>query len=196
MIAILNACGANLASVQFAIERLGKQSVLTIDPKILQSATHVILPGVGTAKHAMDKIQALALADVIRQLTQPVLGICLGMQILYEHSSEGDAVCLGLIPGNVTALPEKKEFTFPHMGWNQLNFISHESALLDGIDDHTYMYYVHGYAAPVSEYTLASTDYSNTFSAVVQYQNFYGMQFHPERSGKIGQKLLENFFGL
>jgi glutamine amidotransferase len=196
MIAILNACGSNLASVQFAIERLGKHAVLTADPKLLQSATHVILPGVGTAKHAMDKLHALGLIDVIRQLTQPVLGICLGMQILFDHSSEGDAECLQLIAGKVTALPEKKDFTLPHMGWNQLEIHQRNSPLFNGIEDNSHVYYVHGYAAPVGEKTLATTHYSNAFSAMVQHENFYGMQFHPERSGKVGARLLENFFEL
>lgn len=196
MIAIVNACGANLASVQFALQRLGKASVLSVDPDVITSASHVILPGVGTAKHAMEQLHAVNLVDVVPRLTQPVLGICLGMQILFQHSAEGDAACLQIIPGKVEAFSHRPGFTLPHMGWNQLEINDFTSPLFAGIENNSYVYFVHGYAVPVNEYTLATTHYLSRFSAMVRYKNFYGMQFHPERSGKIGAKLLENFLTL
>ncbi len=192
MIAIISACGANFSSVVFACERLGKEAMLTVDPQRIKKASHVILPGVGTANQSMQQLQQVGLPSVIRSLTQPVLGICLGMQILYEHSSEGDVDCLDIIPGKVRALVKKPGMSLPHMGWNVLH-IQNSSGLLAGIEENSYVYYVHGYASKVSEFTLASSDYTETFSAAVQYQNFYGLQFHPERSGPVGAKILKNF---
>jgi glutamine amidotransferase len=196
MIAILQACGANLASVQFAIARLGKEAVLTVDPAVLQSASHVILPGVGTARHAMQTLVSKDLIKVIYELKSPVLGFCLGVQILFEHSEEGEVPCLGLIPGKVTAMPEKEGYTLPHMGWNQLHIRAPAHPLFADIPDKSYVYYVHSYAAAISEHTLASSRHTCDFSGIVQHRNFYGMQFHPERSGKIGARLLHNFLQL
>lgn len=193
MIAIIEGCGANFASVQFALERLGKQSILTTDAKIIQAASHVILPGVGHAKYVMAQLEQLGLVEVIQALTQPVLGICLGMQILHEHSEEGDVACLGIIPGVVKPLPKKAGFTLPHMGWNQLNIVQQNNRLLQGIKNNNDVYFVHSYAVPVSEYTVAQTRHTSDFAAIVQHKNFCGAQFHPERSGKTGAKLLENF---
>ncbi len=196
MIAIIKACGANFASVEFALQRLGKASVLTTDPETIQAASHVILPGVGTASQAMQQLQQLQLISVIKKLTQPVLGICLGMQILYTHSAEGEIDCLDILPGNVLPLRQCQGLPIPHMGWNQLNISATASPLLKSIANGSYVYYVHSYAAKLGEFTEAATQYGETFSAVVGYRNFYGTQFHPERSGSIGAKILENFLEL
>lgn len=196
MIAVINGCGANLASVQFALERLGKKFILTNDIAAIKSATHVILPGVGTAKQAMTHLNNLNLCDVIFQLQQPVLGICLGMQLLFTFSSEGCVNCLGILPGEITRLPIVAGLPLPHMGWNQLAINSTSSPLLKNIENGSYVYFVHGYAAPVNDNTIAATNYGMKFSAVVQDKNFYGVQFHPERSGKVGETILQNFLEL
>ncbi len=193
MIAIVNGCGNNIASVQFALARLGKESVLTTDVNVIQSASHVILPGVSMAKQAMSQLQNLQLIDVIRHLKQPVLGICLGMQILYEFSQEGEVNCLNIVPGKVAALPQKVGLTLPHMGWNKLHIRQNKSVLMQGVAEGSYVYYVHSYAAPLNDYTVAVTQHGVEFSGIVQYKNFHGVQFHPERSGKVGERILQNF---
>ena len=196
MIAIIAGCGTNITSVQFALERLGVTGLLTTDVAQIKSADKVLLPGVGTAKHAMQQLHELGLSSVIPTLTQPVLGICLGMQLLYETSAEGDVTCLGIVPNQVKAIPRSLGLTVPHMGWNQLQFADATHPLLQGIQPEDYVYFVHSYAAPVDEYTIAAADYGVPFTAMVQKNNFYGAQFHPERSGKVGQKILENFIKL
>lgn len=196
MIAIIQGLGANIASVRFALERLGKQSIVTDDPVIIKNATHVILPGVGTAKQAMEQLEKSSLIDCIRKLQQPVLGICLGMQLLFEHSMEGDVPCLGIFPGIVAAIPTNSCLTIPHMGWNQLQLLNSDSRLIKDIENQSYVYFVHSYFAAISQYTIAITDYAEAFSAMVNYNNFFGMQFHPERSGKVGETLLRNFINL
>ncbi len=193
MIVIIKGCGSNIASIEMAFARLGKEPVLTTDVKLIQAASHVILPGVGTAKHAMLELQNLNLIEVIRQLKQPVLGICLGMQLLHEFSEEGDVECLGILPGKVALLPQKPGFTRPHMGWNQLRAEKPQSPLLQGVADKSHVYFVHSYAVPVNANTIASTTHSAPFSAMVQYNNFFGAQFHPERSGTVGELILKNF---
>lgn len=195
MIAII-ACGANLASVQFAFERLGASVLLTTDAEQIKSADKVILPGVGTAKHAMQQLVELQLVEVICNLTQPVFGICLGMQLLYEFSAEGDMPCLGIVPNKVSALPVAEGLSIPHMGWNQLQFPIEKHELLNGIHENEDVYFVHSFAAPVDQYTIAAASYGMNFTAMVQKDNFYGAQFHPERSGKVGQKILQNFLEL
>lgn len=200
MIVIINGCGANFASVEYALQRLGKEAIQTSDPEHIQAASHVILPGVGTAAYAMTRLKQLGLIQLLRSLTQPVLGICLGMQLLYEYSEEGDIEGLGILEGKVKLLQKTKNETIPHMGWNQLSIIDHQSSLLEGILPHAegqaWLYFVHSYAAPVNEYTLAVTEYTRPFAAVSQKQNFYGVQFHPERSGETGAKILNNFLRL
>ncbi len=196
MIVIVAAGGTNYASIVFALERLGKQALVTTDAQQIQSASHVILPGVGTAHQAMLQLENLQLTSVIQRLQQPVLGICLGMQILYDFSEEGKVDCLKIISGNVTALPSKQDFTLPHMGWNTLTIVDQQSPLLKGIAENSYVYYVHGYAASVNSSTSATTQYTNNFTAICQNNNFFGVQFHPERSGKVGAEILKNFIAL
>lgn len=194
-LAIIDSGGANIASLQFAVERLGLPSDLTTDPATVRDATHVILPGVGAAADCMRRLQNADLVATIRSLQQPMLGICVGMQLLFESSEEGDVPCLGLLPGRVRKFAERRDLPVPHMGWNQLEFDS-ASPLLNDIDAGDYVYFVHSYAAPVSELTLAQTRYGEPFSAIVRRGNVYGAQFHPERSARIGSLLLRNFLKL
>lgn len=196
MIAIISACGSNLASVQFAFARLGQASRITTDPAMIQSATHVVLPGVGTAHQAMSQLKTKGLIDVIRNLKQPTLGICLGMQILYRFSHEGEVPCLDIVPGNVMPLVIRENLTVPHMGWNKIRVVKQKSALVKNIPDQGYAYFVHSYVAPIDEYTLASTSHGDTFTAMMQFENFYGVQFHPERSSKLGATILRNFLSI
>jgi glutamine amidotransferase len=192
MLAIVDSGGANLASVRFALERLGVAGELTADPAVIRGAERVILPGVGSAQEGMRRLQARGLVDCVRGLRQPVLGICLGMQLLFESSEEGNTPSLGLIPGRVALLPESPGVTVPHMGWNTLE-IRQASPLLRGFDAATRFYFVHSFAGPVNGFTLASCAHGTTFAAVVRRGNFWGVQFHPERSGAAGAQLLRNF---
>ena len=192
MLAIVDSGGANIASVRFALDRLGIQSELTADPAIIRSADRVILPGVGAANEGMRKLHERGLVDCVRNLTQPVLGVCLGMQLLFESSAEGPTETLGLIPGQVELLPCAPGIQVPHMGWNTI--LSGKNApLLEGIDEEARFYFVHSYAGPVNAFTVASCDHGTPFAAVVQRGNFCGVQFHPERSGAAGARLLKNF---
>ncbi len=192
---VIGSCGANLASLGFALERLGVTAPVTERADEIRNASHVLLPGVGAARDAMRRLQAAGLADVIPTLTQPVLGICLGMQLLFTHSEEDDVACLGVISGNVRLLPQSAELPVPHMGWNDIR-ATRPAPLMAGIGDHDYAYFVHSYAAPPGDYTLAVSEYGRPFSAVVQHGNFHGTQFHPERSSDTGARLLRNFLGL
>jgi imidazole glycerol-phosphate synthase subunit HisH len=187
--------GANIASLQFALERLRADSVVTADAGQIRAASHVILPGVGAAADAMSRLRQSRLDEVIPTLGQPVLGICLGMQLLFEASQEGDARCLGLIPGRATRLAEAPDRPVPHMGWNTLD-IRRPCALLAGLSDGDYAYFVHSYALAQNEATIAGALYGTPFSACVQWRNFYGTQFHPERSAAVGARLLKNFLEL
>lgn len=184
--------GANIASLRFAMERLGVESVLTTDPDVVRAASHVMLPGVGAAADCMMRLDKAGLVGTIQALKQPLLGICVGMQLLFESSEEGAVPCLGLLPGRVRRLPNRPGLPVPHMGWNQLEF-SRASPLLNDIDPGSHVYFVHSYAAPVSELTLATCSYGEPFTALVQRGNVYGAQFHPERSARIGSLLLRNF---
>jgi glutamine amidotransferase len=191
-VAIIDSGGANIASLRFAFERLGASSTLTVDPDELRAAPRVILPGVGAAADAMRRLELLRLVEVIRELRQPVLGICLGMQLLFESSDEGDTRCLGLLPGRVQRFPDRDGFPVPHMGWNQLDFGA-DAPLMSGIARGEYVYFVHSYRAPVGPWTVATSDYGGEFSAAVRQRNFHGAQFHPERSGRVGARLLAGF---
>jgi imidazole glycerol-phosphate synthase subunit HisH len=192
MLAIVDSGGANIASVRFALERLGVQSELTADPAVIQRADRVILPGVGSAQEGMKRLQARQLVACVKGLKQPVLGVCLGMQLLFDSSAEGETPSLGIVPGRVALLPESPGITVPHMGWNTLD-LKQPSPLLRGFDASTRFYFVHSFAGPVNEFTLASCEHGTPFAAVVQRGNFWGAQFHPERSGPAGAQLLKNF---
>jgi glutamine amidotransferase len=192
MLAIVDSGGANIASVRFALERLGVQGELTADAALIRAADRVILPGVGSAQEGMKRLQAKGLVEVVRGLTQPVLGICLGMQLLFEASEEGNTPSLGIIPGRVSLLPESPGITVPHMGWNTLT-MRPDTPLLKGFNAATRFYFVHSFAGPVNAFTVASCDHGTPFAAVVQRGNFSGVQFHPERSGAAGAQLLKNF---
>ncbi len=193
-IAIIDSGGANLASLQFALRRLGAEGCVTSDPAKIRGAERVILPGVGSAGAAMARLRAARLEACIASLTQPLLGICLGMQLLYEASDEGNETCLGLIPGRVRRIPPRDGLPVPHMGWNQLEPRSSDP-LLAGIEANNYVYFVHSYAAEPGPQTVATTDYGMALTAVVRHANFCGTQFHPERSGPVGARLLANFLG-
>ncbi len=192
MLAIVDSGGANIASVCFALERLGVRSELTADPAVIRSAERVILPGVGSAVEGMRRLRERGLLECVRSLTQPVLGLCLGMQLLYESSAEGPTETLGLIPGRVALLPARPGIQVPHMGWNTLA-TGRPVGLLTGIAQDAHFYFVHSYAGPVNEFMLASCDHGTPFAAMVQRGNFSGVQFHPERSGPAGAQLLRNF---
>ena len=194
-VAIIANGGANIASLRFALDRLGASSLLTADVDTLRRAPRVILPGVGAAADAMERLHSLGLASAIPMLTQPVLGICLGMQLLFAGSEEGDTECLGIFPARVTRFPDREGFPVPHMGWNQV--VPQSGApLTRGLGDDAYVYFVHSYAAPVGPWTEAVTDYGGAFSALVRHANFHGAQFHPERSSRAGQRILANFLAL
>lgn len=189
---IIDSGGANLASLQFAFERLGARAHVTANAAEIRAAARVILPGVGAAGDAMKRLHDSGVAALLPTLTQPVLGICLGMQLLFSHSEEGSTDCLGVIPESVRRLKAAPGLPVPHMGWNQLNRLE-DDPILEGIGANDYVYFVHSYAAPVSAVTLATTDYGVAVSAVVRKGNFWGAQFHPERSAGTGARLLGNF---
>ncbi len=194
-VVIIASGGANIASLQYALQRLGTASQVSADPDRIRAASHVILPGVGAAADAMVRLRQRQLHAVIPTLRQPVLGICLGMQLLFESSEEGQAACLGVIPGRAALLASAPGLPVPHMGWNTVEALrSHP--LLAGFKRGDYAYFVHSYALGVSEATIASTEYGGPFSACVQWRNFYGAQFHPERSAAVGARLLHNFLTL
>lgn len=194
-VVLVDAGGTNIGSVRYALQRLGVQAPLTSDPVAIRAAGRVILPGVGAAGPAMARLRALGLVDVLRGLTQPVLGVCLGMQLLCAHSEEGEVDCLGLIPAGVRRLQPAPGVRVPHMGWNRLHACG-DHRLLHGMKADAQAYFVHSYAVSVGEYTLASVDHGTAFSAVIARGNFFGMQFHPERSSAVGARLLRNFLEL
>lgn len=191
-VAIIDNGGANIASLRHALERLGARSTLATSAAELASAPRVLLPGVGAAADAMSRLRALDLVEAIRALKQPVLGICLGMQLLFDRSDEGDTQCLGLIDARVRRFDDAPGLAVPHMGWNRIE-ASREDALLAGLKRGEHVYFVHSYRAPVGPWTVATCDYGGEFSAVVRRGNFAGAQFHPERSGPAGARLLANF---
>jgi glutamine amidotransferase len=194
-VVIVDSGGANLASLRYAFERLKCRTQVSADGATIASAERVLLPGVGAAGHAMARLQAAGLKTVLRTLTQPVLGICLGMQILFDHSEEGETPCLGVLPGSVRALTPAPGRRVPHMGWNELKPLKADP-LLEGVADGEYAYFVHRFAVPVGEHTVASANYGGALSAVVHRRNFWGAQFHPERSGQAGARVLQNFLAL
>lgn len=191
-VAIIDSGGANIASLLYAFARLKIDAKLTSDATVIRAADRVLLPGVGAAKNAMTRLIDADLVEVIRQLTQPVLGICLGMQLLCDGSEEEDVECLGIIPGIAGKLPVTDNFPVPNMGWCATTLRSEDSAL-KGIEDGSFFYYLHSYALPVSRYTIATADHSDAFSSMIRHKNFIGAQFHPERSSNSGARLLSNF---
>jgi glutamine amidotransferase len=192
---IVDSGGANLASLQYALARLGVSSIVTDDPQRIACAARVLLPGVGAAGDAMRRLRAHGIDQVIPALKVPLLGICLGMQLLFEHSSEDDTRCLGVLPGRIGRLQPSPNRPVPHMGWNTLETLK-EDALLRDVDGSDHVYFVHSYVAPISATTLASVCYGDSFAAVVRRNNFSGVQFHPERSGRVGERVLRNFLTL
>jgi glutamine amidotransferase len=192
---IIDSGGANLASLQYAFERLGARTHVTTDLAAIRSAPRVILPGVGAAGNAMRRLHSSGVAALLPRLTQPLLGICLGMQLLFKASEEGASICLGILPDTVRRLPPSALLPVPHMGWNQLLPLKADP-LLEGIQRNDYAYFVHSYMAPVSPVTIAATEYGGPLSAVIRHGNFWGTQFHPERSAATGARVLANFLRL
>jgi glutamine amidotransferase len=190
-IAVVDSGGANISSVLHALRRLGAEPEFTSDADVIRAADRVILPGVGAAGRAMKVLGEYSLVSVIRALQQPVLGICLGMQLLFESSEEDDAGLLGLIPARLQRLPKTPGLRVPHMGWNAISNLRPDP-LTDNLDG-SWFYFVHSYAAPVGDWTLSSATHGGPFSAIVRQGNFHGAQFHPERSAAAGAALLGHF---
>ncbi|MBR6179410.1 MAG: imidazole glycerol phosphate synthase subunit HisH [Bacteroidales bacterium] len=193
-IAIIDYKAGNIKSVEAALQRLGCETILTKDPQTISAADKVIFPGVGHANAALEALKAAGLDTLIPSLTQPVLGICLGMQMMCQRSEEGDTPCLGIFDTEVVKFRPEHGEKIPHMGWNQISQL--KSPLFEGIPDGSFMYFVHSYMVPVFEHTAAKCGYARDFSAAIARDNFYGCQFHPEKSGNIGLKILENFIKL
>lgn len=191
-VVLVDAGGTNIGSVRYALERLGIDAPVTRSAARILAASHVILPGVGAAGPAMRTLESHGLIDLLRGLRQPVLGVCLGMQLLFEHSEEGDTPCLGVIRGRVRQLAPTPERRVPHMGWNRLERVR-DDPLLRGLPVDAFAYFVHSYAASRDAHTLATSDHGMPLAAIVRERNFCGMQFHPERSAAVGERLLENF---
>jgi len=194
-VVLVDGGGTNIGSVRYALQRLGVDAPLVTDAARIRAASHVILPGVGAAGPAMQRLRELELVAVLRELRQPVLGVCLGLQLLFRASRESTEPCLGLIDAEVDKLAEAPGLRVPHMGWNTLA-VQRPHALLQGLGAADQAYFVHSYAAPVGAWTLAACVHGSPFSAIVQKDNFYGMQFHPERSAAVGSLLLKNFLTL
>ncbi len=196
MIAIIDTGAANLASVQNALRRLQHESVVTLDKKEIETASHVILPGVGSAYVAMEQLAKHNLIEVIKELKQPTLGICLGMQILFASSEEEDTQCLGIIPGRVKKFDLADGLTIPHMGWNRLYKKRENCQLLQEISKNSYFYFVHSFLAPMGASTVGVTNHGIDFPSVVNQNNFWGVQFHPEKSAQMGAQILRSFIQL
>ena len=188
-IVIIDYGAGNVKSVQFALERLGYEAVCTNNAEEIKSADKVIFPGVGEAQSAMKEIVKFGLEKVIPNLKQPVLGICLGMQLMCDYSEENETECLGIFPVRVEKF--EVDYKVPHIGWNQITGL--QSDLFNRVAENSYMYYVHSYYVPESEYTIASTDYGISYAGAIKRDNFYACQFHPEKSGELGEQILKNF---
>ncbi|MDR2682839.1 MAG: imidazole glycerol phosphate synthase subunit HisH [Dysgonamonadaceae bacterium] len=194
MIAVIDYKCGNLCSVGNALQRIGCEFRITGDEAQIRAASHVILPGVGEASSTMEALQNSGLDKTLLSLTQPVLGICIGMQLMCRFSEEGHVQCLGLFDAAVRKLRVPDELKVPHMGWNTITRF--HSPLTDGIAEGSYLYYVHSYAPETGRQTVAVTEYGTPFSAILQNGNFFGTQFHPEKSGAVGEVLLTNFLRL
>ena len=195
MITVIEIGCANTASVLWALERLGAQVRLSSDAAEITAAEKVVLPGVGAAGFAMSRIHELGLFETIRNIQAPLLGVCLGQQLLFDGSTEGDVSCLGLIPGIVTKMEATGDMVVPHMGWNQLE-VTREDPLTQGVKDGDFAYFVHSFVCPVNDHTLATCTYGRPFAAMVRKDNVWGCQFHPERSSAAGAVILKNFLSL
>ncbi len=191
-IVIINYGAGNIQSIKFAIQRLGYEAVLSDDPKEIKTADKVIFPGVGEASSAMNKLKASGLDTLVPQLKQPVLGICLGMQLMCNHTEEGDTKGLGIFDVDVVRF--NSGVKVPQIGWNQIEAL--KSPLFEGITEKDHIYLVHSYYAPVTKDTVACTTYGTQYSTALHKDNFYGTQFHPEKSSDVGEKILSNFLNL
>ena len=194
MIAIIDYKMGNLRSVENALKRLGAEFCVTADPDIIRAADRVLLPGVGNAAEAMHNLREAGLVEVIRSLRRPVLGICVGMQVMCRHSEEGDVECLNIFDSHVKRFTPAPDLKVPHMGWNQIGNL--ESKLFKGLDGGSYVYFVHSYYPELCPDTIATSRHGVMFSAALKYENFYGTQFHPEKSGDVGERIIENFLKL
>ena len=193
-VAVVKYNAGNIQSVMNALRRVGVDPVLTDNPVELRKADRVIFPGQGEASHAMEYLQTHGLDQVIKSLTQPVLGICIGQQLMCEHSEEGNVDCLGIFPAQVLRFhPQKHEQKVPHMGWNQLENV--QDPLLEGINEGAFVYFVHSFYVPTTDYTIATTNHIISFSSAMRKGNFMATQFHPEKSGSVGERILTNFLG-
>lgn len=193
-VAVVKYNAGNIQSVMNALRRVGVDPVLTDNPVELRKADRVIFPGQGEASHAMEYLQTHGLDQVIKSLTQPVLGICIGQQLMCEHSEEGNVDCLGIFPAQVLRFhPQKHEQKVPHMGWNQLENV--QDPLLEGINEGVFVYFVHSFYVPTTDYTIATTNHILSFSSAMRKGNFMATQFHPEKSGSVGERILTNFLG-
>lgn len=193
-VAVVKYNAGNIQSVMNALRRVGVDPVLTDNPVELRKADRVIFPGQGEASHAMEYLQTHGLDQVIKSLTQPVLGICIGQQLMCEHSDEGNVDCLGIFPAQVLRFhPQKHEQKVPHMGWNQLENV--QDPLLEGINEGAFVYFVHSFYVPTTDYTIATTNHILSFSSAMRKGNFMATQFHPEKSGSVGERILTNFLG-
>ena len=192
MIGLINYEAGNIRSVENALERLGQKFFISDDIEKLKKADKIIFPGVGNAEMAMKNLQKKSLDIFLKNCQKPVLGICLGMQIFFEFSEEGSTPCLNIFPGKINKFDDKKCPQIPHMGWNDIE-INKKNNFLTSDFDKKFFYFVHSFFVPVCKYTIATCFYGEKFSAAVNKDNFFGVQFHPEKSGDIGEKLLENF---
>lgn len=194
-VALIDTGCANIASVRFALERTGIGHVVVRAPGEADDCDRLILPGVGAAGPAMARLRERGWAEALRSDDRPLLGICLGMQVLFENSAEGEVDCLGLLPGRVEKLPRADGLVWPHMGWNELEHLARDEPLLKGVAPGSHAYFVHGFYVPAGAATRAQCDYGAEISAVVRAGHVAGCQFHPERSGKVGVQILSNFAG-
>lgn len=186
-VAIINSGGANLGSVQRAVDKIGYKAIITKEINDIIDSSHVIIPGVGSAHNVMRSLKETNLIQTIKSLSQPVLGICIGMQILFEFSDEGKVDCLGLIPGSVEKFKSLDDLKVPQMGWNKVSFNNSLSEF------NNYYYFANSYFNPINQFTIAQSQYGVSFTAAIKYKNFIGCQFHPEKSSLAGSKFLKNF---